>query len=284
MLTLNCHGKLIEFTQPIVMGILNVTPDSFFPDSRKESTEAIRSRVCQIKSEGGLIIDVGAYSSRPGAEDVSPEEEMSRLRKALPIIKEVAPELLVSVDTFRADVSKMCVEEYGVDIINDISAGQLDREMYRTVARLRVPYILTHLNGTPHTMQDNPQYAHFLPEVFSYFAQHIQRLRELGLSDIILDPGFGFGKLLEQNYELLAHLSDFREFNLPLLVGISRKSMIYKLLDTTPNEALNGTSVLHAICLMEGADILRAHDVREAVETIKLYSSYIKHKETDVQL
>lgn len=216
------------------------------------------------------IIDVGAYSSRPNAENVSPAEEMERLRMGLGILRKVQPDAIVSVDTFRADVARMCVEEYGVAIINDIAAGEMDDDMFRTVADLNVPYIMMHMQGTPQNMQQHPHYDNLLKEVFMYFARKVQQLRDLGVKDIILDPGFGFGKTIEHNYELLAHLEEFRIFELPLLVGVSRKSMIYRLLGTTPQEALNGTTVLDTICLLKGADILRVHDVREAVETVKI--------------
>lgn len=274
--TINCSGKLIDFSQPKVMGILNVTPDSFFAESRKQSDEEIHRRVQQMVDEGAQMIDIGAYSSRPGADDVSPEEEMRRLSHGLQIVNKLASQLPVSVDTFRADVARMAVEEYGADIINDISGGEMDAQMFRTVAQLNVPYILMHMQGTPQTMQDNPQYSDFLREVFLYMAQRINRLRDMGVKDIILDPGFGFGKTLDENYELLNHLQDFHEFELPLLVGVSRKSMIYKLLNTTPQEALNGTSVLHTIALLKGANILRVHDVQQAVETVQLYTKTVQ--------
>jgi dihydropteroate synthase len=226
--------------------------------------------VKQILDEGGEMIDIGAYSSRPGAADVSTEEEMQRLRHGLKILREIAPDAVVSVDTFRADVARMCVEEYGVGIINDISGGEMDKEMFRTVAALGVPYILMHMKGTPQNMQSNPHYDNLIKEMILYFAERVQRLRDLGVKDIILDPGFGFAKTLENNYELMAHLEDFRTFELPLLVGISRKSMIFKLLESTPQESLNGTSVLNTIALLKGANILRVHDVATCVETVRI--------------
>jgi dihydropteroate synthase len=253
------------------MGILNVTPDSFYADSRKQNDEEIENRINQIIREGAAIIDIGAYSSRPNAEDVPVEEEMNRLRKGLSIINRVAPSAAVSVDTFRADVAAMCVEEYGVAIVNDISGGELDKNMFATVARLHVPYILMHMKGTPQTMQEKPHYEHLMQEIMFYFSKKTQQLKELGVNDIILDPGFGFAKTLDDNYELLGHLEDFSVFELPLLVGISRKSMIFKLLESTPEEALNGTTVLNTIALMKGADILRVHDVRQAVEAVRLF-------------
>ena len=269
-LYINANGRLMDLSEPQVMGILNVTPDSFYAGSRSETEKDIIQRLHQIINEGASIIDIGGYSSRPNAEHISMEEEMSRLRNGLEIIRKHTPNAIVSVDTFRADVAKMCVEEYGVAIINDISAGQMDKEMFSTIARLGVPYIIMHMKGTPQDMQVNPQYKHFLKEIFYYFSEKVQKLRDLGVKDIIIDPGFGFSKTLEHNYELMNHLEEFSLFELPLLVGVSRKSMIYKLLGTTPEEALNGTTALHTIALLKGANILRVHDVREAVETTKI--------------
>lgn len=273
---INVNGFLLDLSSPCVMGILNVTPDSFYAGSRMQTEIDITHRIEQIVGEGAGIIDVGAYSSRPNAENVSPAEEMERLRMGLGILRKVQPDAVVSVDTFRADVARMCVEEYGVAIINDIAAGEMDGDMFRTVADLNVPYIMMHMQGTPQNMQQNPHYDNLLKEVFMYFARKAQQLRDLGVKDIILDPGFGFGKTVEHNYELLAHLEEFRIFELPLLAGVSRKSMIYRLLGTTPQEALNGTTVLDTICLLKGADILRVHDVREAVETVKIVEAMKK--------
>ena len=267
---INVNGSLLDLSQPRVMGILNVTPDSFYAGSRTQTEAEIVRRVRQIVSEGAAIIDIGAYSSRPNADNVSSREEMERLRMGLKILFEIQPDAVVSVDTFRADVARMCVEEYGVAIINDIAAGEMDTDMFHTVAALNVPYIMMHMQGTPQSMQQHPHYDNLLKEVFLYFARKVQQLRDLGVKDIILDPGFGFGKTMEHNYELLSHLEEFRIFELPLLVGVSRKSMIYRLLDITPQEALNGTTVLDTICLLKGADILRVHDVKEAVETVRI--------------
>lgn len=263
----------MDFSTPCVMGILNVTPDSFYSDSRMQTEEAIAARVEQILSEGGGMIDIGAYSSRPHADDVSPQTEAERLRMGLSVLRRVAPDAVVSVDTFRADIARMCVEEFGVALINDISGGEMDRRMFETVGRLKVPYILMHMKGTPQTMQNAPCYDDLLREVFLYFSERVKQLRDLGVNDVILDPGFGFGKTVQQNYELMAHLEEFRLFELPLLVGVSRKSMIYKLLNTTPAEALNGTTVLHTVALLKGADLLRVHDVRQAVEAVRLVSN-----------
>lgn len=267
---INVNGSLLDLSQPRVMGILNVTPDSFYAGSRTQTEAEIVRRVKQIVSEGAAIIDIGAYSSRPNADNVSAREEMERLRMGLKILFEIQPDAVVSVDTFRADVARMCVEEYGVAIINDIAAGEMDANMFHTVAALNVPYIMMHMQGTPQSMQQHPHYDNLLKEVFLYLARKVQQLRDLGVKDIILDPGFGFGKTMEHNYELLSHLEEFRIFELPLLVGVSRKSMIYRLLDITPQEALNGTTVLDTICLLKGADILRVHDVKEAVETVRI--------------
>lgn len=271
--TINVKGKLLDLGEPQVMGILNVTPDSFFDGSRKQTEEEIRSRVEQIVAEGGSMIDIGAYSSRPGADDVSAKEEMERLRRGMKILREVAPHIPVSVDTFRADVAKMSIEELGADIINDISGGELDKAMFKTVAELKVPYILMHMKGTPQTMQQAPHYDDLMKEILLYFAEKVQQLRDLGQKDIVLDPGFGFAKTLEHNYELMNHMEELKLFELPILSGVSRKSMIYKLLGNTPQDALNGTTVLNTISLMKGANILRVHDVKEAVEVVKICAS-----------
>ena len=268
--SLNVNGRLLDLSTPQVMGILNVTPDSFYAGSRSRTEAEIAARACQILDEGASIIDIGAYSSRSNAEHISPEEEMQRLRTGLEILNRNHPDAIISVDTFRAEVARQCVEEYGAAIINDISAGEMDEQMFPTVARLNVPYIMMHMQGTPQNMQKEPHYENLLKEVFMYFARKVRQLRDLGMKDIILDPGFGFGKTLEHNYELMAHLEEFGIFELPLLVGVSRKSMIYRLFGATPQEALNGTTVLDTVALMMGADILRVHDVREAVEAVRL--------------
>ena len=268
--SLNVNGRLLDLSTPQVMGILNVTPDSFYAGSRSRTEAEIAARACQILDEGASIIDIGAYSSRPNAEHISPEEEMQRQRTGLEILNRNHPDAIISVDTFRVEVARQCVEEYGAAIINDISAGEMDEQMFPTVARLNVPYIMMHMQGTPQNMQKEPHYENLLKEVFMYFARKVRQLRDLGMKDIILDPGFGFGKTLEHNYELMAHLEEFGIFELPLLVGVSRKSMIYRLFGATPQEALNGTTVLDTVALMKGADILRVHDVREAVEAVRL--------------
>ena len=267
---LNIKGNLVSLDTPVVMGILNVTPDSFYAASRQRGETDIERRIETILSEGGAWIDVGGYSSRPDAEDVSPEEEMRRLEPALRLLRDRYPEVPVSLDTFRAEVARWGVEEYGVALINDISGGELDEAMFRTVAGLRVPYLLMHMRGTPRTMQRHTDYADLMEEVMLYFARKVRELRLLGVNDIILDPGFGFSKTLEQNYRLMRHLEEFAVFELPLLVGVSRKSMIYRLLDATPEESLNGTTVLNTFALLHGADILRVHDVRQAVEAVRI--------------
>ena len=271
-ITLNLSGRLVSLEKPLVMGIVNVTPDSFFAGSRIDGAKALRERLDTLVREGAALADLGAYSSRPGAEEVSPEEERRRLRPALQILRDEYPDLPVSVDTFRSDVARMAVEEYGASMINDISGGGLDPAMYRTMAELQVPYILMHMKGDPQTMQQQASYSDVTLEVIDYFAQRVGQLLELGVHDIILDPGFGFSKTTAQNYELLAQLGSLVEaFTQPLLVGFSRKSMIYRPLGITPEEALSGTTFLHALALERGAKILRVHDVRPAVEAVQLY-------------
>ena len=275
--SLNCSGKLLSLDAPKVMGILNATPDSFFAGSRKQTERELMERVQQILSEGGSIIDVGAYSTRPGAAVVSAEEEWQRLEQALRIVHREAPEAILSVDTFRADIARRCVETFGVSIVNDISGGDADAQMFDTVAELRVPYVLMHCQGTPQTMQQAPTYKNVTAEVITDLSRKVRQLRQRGARDIIIDPGFGFGKTLEHNYTLLRQLEDFRIFDLPLLVGISRKSMITRPLDITADEALNGTTALNAFALMKGANILRVHDVKAATEVVKLYSLLSSH-------
>lgn len=276
MHTLNLRGKLYPLDEPQIMGILNVTPDSFFAESRTSDDEQIAARVKQMMDEGANMIDIGGYSSRSGADDVSPQEEMERLRRGLRIVRKLYPDVPISVDTFRADVARMCIEEEGADLINDIAAGMMDRQMFKTVARLGVPYIMMHMQGTPETMQLDPHYNNLRREVMLYFAERIDRLCQMGAKDIIIDPGFGFGKTVEHNYELMNHLEDFSVFNLPILVGISRKSMIYKLIGGTPQTSLNGTTVLNTIALTKGAHILRVHDVKQAVEAKRIWQATTK--------
>ena len=268
--TINVGGRLVSLDEPQVMGILNVTPDSFFATSRCRSEEEIRQRVCMMRREGATMVDIGAYSSRPGAEEVSVEEELRRLLPAIGIVREEWPDAIISVDTFRAEVARQAVEA-GADIVNDISGGEMDKDMFRTVAELHVPYILMHMQGTPQDMQKAPHYDNLMCEVFRSLGERVEELHEMGVADVIVDPGFGFGKTMAQNYEMMARLGEFRLLGCPILVGISRKSMVYRLLDATPEESLNGTTALNTIALMNGASILRVHDVREAVEAIKIY-------------
>lgn len=268
--TINIKGQLLSLDEPQVMGILNVTPDSFYAGSRKQTEAAIVDRIETILDEGASMIDVGGYSSRPDAAEVSDTEEMRRLETALLQLQQHYPHVVVSVDTFRSSIARRCVEEYGVAMINDISGGEQDKQMFETVAQLRVPYIMMHMRGTPQTMQQQTDYEDVTADVLKSFSQKLERLFRLGVNDVILDPGFGFSKTLAQNYELMRHLDDFRIFGLPLLVGVSRKSMIYKLLETTPEESLNGTTVLHTYALLHGANILRVHDVRAAKEAIQI--------------
>lgn len=278
MKTINIKGKLVDLSQPLVMGILNITPDSFYEESRLQSEKDIIERVHQIISEGGKIIDIGAQSSNPKSPFLSVETEIERLNYALALINREFSNLTISVDTFYGEVAKHCVEKHGVAIINDISGGSIDSKMFETVAQLNVPYILMHMRGTPQTMQQLTNYDNFIQEIFYYFSEKVAQLNQLGVNDIILDPGFGFSKTLEQNYELLASVRGFDIFDLPLLIGISRKSMIYKYLDCTPNESLNGTSILNTFALQNGANILRVHDVKEAVEAVQMLQMLEKYK------
>lgn len=270
--TLNINGQLINLSEPLVMGILNITPDSFYSGSRKQTEYEIEERIQAILREGGNIIDIGGYSSRPGAADVSAVEEMERLAVALKILQKQYPGVPVSIDTFRAAVARQCVEQYGAGIINDISAGEMDSRMFETVASLQVPYIIMHMKGTPSTMQQHTDYGNMMDEIILYFARKVRELHLLGVADIIIDPGFGFSKTLEQNYILMNKLPEFAIFDLPLLVGISRKSMIYKLLGNTPGESLDGTTVLNTVALINGANILRVHDVKAAHDAVKIVS------------
>ena len=272
--TLTIKGEKLTVEKPLIMGILNVTPDSFYTGSRMGSDEAlIGKRVEQILDEGGDMIDIGAYSTRRNADDISADEEYARLKTGLNIIKSIDANVVVSVDTFRADVARKCVEEFGVDIVNDVSGGTLDDEMFATVAKLKVPYILMHMRGTPATMQQLTDYSDVTRDVIADLRQKKLALNELGVEEVIIDPGFGFSKTLEQNFEMLNRLEDFKQLCAPLLVGVSRKSMIFRTLGCTPVESLNGTTVINTISLMKGAHILRVHDVKEAVEVNKLVCS-----------
>ncbi len=268
--TINCNGKLVDLTRPKVMGIINITPDSFYSGSRFQSDVEILKRVEAIIEEGGDIVDVGAYSSRSNANHISEEEEIERLLPYLLKIRNHFPNLIISVDTFRSEVANVAVQEAQVDIINDISGGSIDEKMFDTIANLNVPYILMHIQGIPQNMQDNPKYGNIIQDVSLELAKRVDILRSKGVNDIIIDPGFGFGKTLDDNFELFSKLDEFKLFELPLLVGISRKSMIYNFFGNSSDDSLNGTTVLNTVALLKGANILRVHDVKEAVETVKL--------------
>ncbi|MGE0088638.1 MAG: dihydropteroate synthase [Bacteroidales bacterium] len=269
------RGKLMDLSEPKVMGILNLTPDSFYDGGRHNSTEKVLQYVGNMVSEGLDILDIGAYSTKPGAKELSEKEELDRLIPVLKLLKSEYPDLILSVDTFRSEIARIAVADYSVDIINDISAGDMDKKMFEVIAKLNVPYIMMHMQGTPQTMQLNPEYKNVVKDVIQYFSEKVSRAKLLGINDVILDPGFGFGKTMEHNYQLLRYLPDFRIFELPLLVGLSRKSMIYKTLNTTPDESLNGTTILNTLSLLGGATILRVHDVREAKEAITLYLKFL---------
>lgn len=268
-MTINCRGTLIDLSSPKVMGILNVTPNSFYDGGKYAEEKSLLAQVEKMLTEGATFIDVGAYSSKPSAEFVTEEEEIGRL---IPMVKSVLqhfPKTLISVDTFRANVAKAAIEN-GACIINDIAAGSLDEHMMQTVAELQVPYIMMHMKGNPQTMQSLAHYENVTKEVLFYFSEKVAQARSLGINDLIIDPGFGFAKTLEQNFEVMSNLELFQMLELPILIGISRKSMIYKALDTSAEFALNGTTVLNTIALQKGSNILRVHDVKEAVECVNL--------------
>jgi len=268
-MTINCKGNLIDLSIPKVMGILNTTPDSFFDGGKYKEETILLNQVEKMLTDGATFIDIGAYSSKPGANFVSEEEELNRLLPVIELVLTKFPETILSIDTFRSHVAEKAIEN-GAAIVNDISAGILDEKMLETVAQLQVPYIMMHMKGNPQTMQSLANYEDVVKEVMFYFSERVQKARSFGLNDIIIDPGFGFAKTLEHNYEVLQKLEYFSFLELPMLVGVSRKSMIYKLLECTPNEALNGTTVLNVLALQKGASILRVHDVKEAIECVKL--------------
>lgn len=267
---INVRGNLIDLSVPKVMGIINITPDSFYKGSRVFTEEEIIKTTARMIEEGADILDIGGYSSRPGAEEIRQEEERIRVIGALKIISREFPEAVISIDTFRSGIAAEAVLEYGAGMINDISGGEADGKMFHIVEKLQVPYIMMHMQGVPGTMQENPVYDDVVADVLRWFGERIFRLQSMGVNDIILDPGFGFGKTAAHNFELLRNLGDFSIAGLPVLVGVSRKSMIWKTLGITPDEALNGTSVLNTAALLNGADILRVHDVKEAVQAVKL--------------
>jgi dihydropteroate synthase len=270
-MTINCKGQLIDLITPKVMGILNVTPNSFFDGGKYKNGSDMLSQVEKMLEEGATFVDIGAYSSKPNAEFVPEAEELQRIVPIVQLILEHFPETLISIDTFRSEVAKVCIEN-GAAIINDISAGNLDTKMMETIAKYNVPYIMMHLRGTPQTMQSMTNYENIVKEILFYFSERIAKARSFGINDLIIDPGFGFAKTLEQNYEVLQKLELFEILELPLLAGFSRKSMIYKTLHSTAEEALNGTSVLNTIALTKGAKILRVHDVKEAMECVSLFN------------
>lgn len=268
-ITIDCNSKLLDLSTPAIMGILNLTDDSFYDGGQHNSIKKALLQTEKMLDDGAKIIDIGAYSSRPKAKHISLDEEWQRLEKTLQIINKEFPQAILSVDTFRSEIARRSIDN-GADIINDISAGNLDLEMFDIVADLNVPYIMMHMQGTPQTMQDNPHYNCIEKEVVNYFLNKVKTLQQKGLSKIIIDPGFGFGKTLEHNYQLLNNLEELHTLELPLLVGVSRKSMVYKVLETDAKNSLNGTTAIHTLCLSKGASILRVHDVKEAVECVKL--------------
>ncbi|GAA4955867.1 dihydropteroate synthase [Algibacter agarivorans] len=271
-MTINCKGQLIDLSSPKVMGILNITPDSFYDGGKHKDEKSILLHVERMLNEGATFIDVGAYSSRPNADHVSETDELNRILPIVNLILKAFPNILLSIDTFRSEVAKQCIEA-GAALINDISAGTLDDNMLQTIANLHIPYIMMHMRGTPKTMQQQTDYDNLVKDILFYFSERIAAAKALGMVDIIVDPGFGFAKTLEQNYELLNKLELFKIIEKPLLVGISRKSMIYKTLKTSAKDALNGTTVLNTVALQKGASILRVHDVKEAIECITLVKS-----------
>jgi dihydropteroate synthase len=270
-MTINCKGLLIDLSSPKVMGILNVTPNSFYDGGKYNDESELLSQVGKMINDGATFIDIGAYSSKPNAEFVSEKEELERIIPVVQLILKHFPEAILSIDTFRSAVAKACIEN-GAAMINDISGGNMDKAMFEVIAKYNVPYIMMHMRGTPQTMQSMTNYEDIVKEMLFYFSEKVNKARSLGINDLIVDPGFGFAKTIEQNYEVLSKIELFQLLELPLLVGISRKSMIHKVLNTNSKEALNGTTVLNTIALSKGASILRVHDVKEAVECIQLWN------------
>lgn len=267
---INVRGRLMDLSVPRVMGIINVTPDSFYGKSRFTEDDEIVNAAFRMMEEGADFIDVGGYSSRPGAADISPDEERSRVINAVRLISRELPEIIISVDTFRSEIAREAVLECGADMINDISGGEADHAMFITVEKLRVPYVMMHMQGTPGTMQNNPFYENVVADILKWFGERICRLTSTGVNDIIIDPGIGFGKTADHNFQILNNLGDFSVAGLPVMAGVSRKSIIWKTLGIDPGEALNGTTVLNTVALLNGASILRVHDVKEAVEAVRL--------------
>ncbi len=276
-LQISLKGKLYDLRTPLIMGVVNITPDSFFALSRYKSDLQLLQKIESFLSEGATIIDIGGYSTRPSADLISVEEETKRIAEALEIVCKKFPEALISVDTFRSSVARMSVQQYGVAMINDISGGSLDPLMFETIASLQVAYVLMHMRGTPRSMQNKTDYQDMMAEIIQYLSKKIAQLRLFGVHDVVIDPGFGFAKTLEQNYQLMKNLSYLKQLDAPMMVGVSRKSMIYNLLKTTPELALNGTTAMNILALKGGASILRVHDVKEAMETIKLFEAYQGH-------
>ena len=272
MRSINCKGKLIELNSPRVMGIMNLTPDSFYDGGRLKNDKEILLHAEKLINEGATFIDIGGYSSRPNAEHISEKEELQRVIPVINMVIDRFPDSLISIDTFRSKVAKYAIQS-GACMINDISAGNMDEKMFKTVAELQVPYIIMHMKGTPQTMQKNPTYDNIIQEIIFYFSQKISELRSLGVNDLIIDVGFGFGKTIQQNYILLKNLSLFKSLEVPILTGVSRKSMLYKMIDATAQEALNVTTVANTIALLNGANILRVHDVKETIEAIKIINA-----------
>jgi len=272
--TINCRGKVLDLSEPAIMGVLNVTPDSFYDGGAHNSITGAMDRISEMIREGADIIDIGAVSTRPGADMLTEDEELKRLLPVLKLVSKEFPDTIFSSDTFRSNIARIVVSEYGVSIINDISAGAYDPMMLATVSELNVPYIIMHIKGTPENMQTAPEYNDLTGEIFRYFYEKVKFARDMGIKDIILDPGFGFAKTIDHNYQLLNGLDAYKIFELPVIIGISRKSMIFKLLENTPSECLNGSSVLNTISLLKGADIIRVHDVKEAVEAMKIIDKY----------
>ena len=268
--TINLNGRLIDLTKPVVMGIINVTPDSFFDGGKYKTEKKIIKRAEEILEQGGTIIDIGAVTTKPGADGISTKEELDRLLPAVKAVKKAFPEAFISIDTYRSWVALKVMEDCGPCMVNDVSGGNFDVHMFDTIGKLGVPYILMHMQGTPLKMQENPVYDDIIRDISMFFTDAVKKLNRAGVKDVIIDPGFGFGKTLAHNYELMNRLDSFKVFQLPVMVGISRKSMIYKLLSTKPEDAINGTSVANTLALMGGADILRVHDVREAVEAVRI--------------
>lgn len=272
--TINCRGELLDLSLPKIMGIINLTPDSFYDGGKYKSEKDVIDQIHKMIHDGCDIFDFGAYSSRPGAQNVTEDEEFKRLATVLQFVRKEFPHIIISIDTFRSKIAKQVVADFEVDIINDISAGELDPKMFETIADIQVPYVIMHMKGNPSNMQTNPQYKNVVQEVMMYFSEKIEKLKLLGVNDVVIDPGFGFGKNIEHNYQLLKYLNDLRIFELPILVGMSRKSMLYKLLDSDATQSLNATTVANTLALAGGANILRVHDVKEAAETLKVFYAF----------